>query len=275
MRELSVLQLVLVLSPVVMVNIVFGQLGLVLAGVFIGVMRLLPERPRLAGALTGLFVVKPQLALLFPIVFLMFGAWRAIFAAAAVSLGLCALSVVLYGIEPWQIYLTRTAGYQMEFVREMNGFFVFQMTTVYGTLRGLGLNYAQAMAGHIAIAAIILAATLWALLQELDWPLKAALVAVAAVCMPPYLLAYDLAIPFAALAWYVTTARTPLTGWQRAVVLAAWAAPFAVLLRAQSAGVPIGGAVVTALFAALIKQAFDEARDSHGQLTPAEVWPGR
>ena len=63
-REDASLVTAIALAPIVWVNVIFGQMGLLLALLFVGALRILPARPVLAGALMGVLTIKPQLGLL-------------------------------------------------------------------------------------------------------------------------------------------------------------------------------------------------------------------
>ncbi len=82
-----------------------GQNALMTAGIAAWSLILLRRRPALAGILIGLLSVKPQLAIVFPIVLVVAGEWRAFFVAAATALAMAALSMVLFGWETYSLFL--------------------------------------------------------------------------------------------------------------------------------------------------------------------------
>ena len=155
----------LALSPILWVNLNFGQLGLILALVFVGALRLLPERPVLAGILIGLLTIKPQLGILLPLVLVLTGSWRAFAAAAVTALLLVGLSILLYDVSPWQAWWTETAQAQIAFLSHMNSFFVTQMTSPFIALRFLGASVATALAFQAVVAALVVGAT-WVVLRS-------------------------------------------------------------------------------------------------------------
>ena len=85
----------------VMLVVTVGQASFFLAVLFVGGLAVLPRRPLLAGVLFGFLTVKPQLGLLLPAALLIMGEYRA-FATASIAAGLLvALSLVLFGLGPW------------------------------------------------------------------------------------------------------------------------------------------------------------------------------
>jgi len=243
------------LAPVVWVNIIFGQLGLLLAVMFVGALRALPGRPLLAGVLLGLLTVKPQLGLLLPIVLLMTGAWRAIAAAVITTLALVGLSLALFGIDPWRLYWEHTMPLQWAFVTDMNGFYVNQMVTPYTALWSLGVPSGIALKIQGVIALAVAIAVLAVLRSAASWPLKCAVTAFGAVLAVPYVLAYDLAIPLAALVWHLRTDRPRATPCGMALAGTLWALPFALTIMLQLDGIPLTPVVLVAGFAWLARTA--------------------
>ena len=246
-REDASLVTAIALAPIVWVNVIFGQMGLLLALLFVGALRILPARPVLAGALMGVLTIKPQLGLLLPLVLLLSGAWRAIAAAAATALALAAASIVLFGMEPWRLYVAETMPLQWKFVTQMDGFYANQMITPYAALRSLGMPFQAALVAHATIAAFIAATTFTTLRSSASWPLKCAVVAFASVLMVPYVLAYDLAIPLATLVWHlVDNEPRPYPGLALAGGL--WALPYALTIMLQLNGIPLLPVVLVATF---------------------------
>jgi hypothetical protein len=238
-RNDKVLLAAFVLAPILWVNVIFGQMGLLLAALFVGALRALPTRPVLAGVLMGLLTIKPQLGLLLPVVLLTMGAWRSLAAAVATALGLAALSVAAFALEPWRLYVAETMPLQWAFVTQMDGFYVNQMVTPYTALWSFGVPLHAALVLQAAISVVIAVTTFQTLRSEASWPLKSAVVAFGSVIMVPYVLTYDLAIPLAALVWRLLAERPRETPLGLALAGALWALPFAMSIMLQSNGIPL------------------------------------
>ena len=92
----------LMLAPAEAVNIGLGQNGAFTAALLIGGLSLIDRRPALAGALLGLLIFKPQIAVLLPVAVLAGRRWKTLWAAAAVVVAVIALSVLAFGMQPWR-----------------------------------------------------------------------------------------------------------------------------------------------------------------------------
>jgi len=229
----------LALSPVLWVNIVFGQFGLLLSALFVGALRALPRRPMLAGALIGLITIKPQLGLLLPLLLILLPSWRALAAALISTITLVALSLLAFGAEPWRIYVAETMPFQWHFIEVMDGFYRFQMVTPYTAFWFFGLGMKAALALQVAISLLVAVVTCAVVRSNASYPLKAAVVAFGSVLMVPYALAYDLAIPLAAFVWYLSERTGQASRPEVALIAAVWALPFALCILLQTQGLPV------------------------------------
>lgn len=242
-----------VLSPVVLLVATVGQTSSLLALLFVGGLRLVPTRPVLAGLMFGLLTVKPQLGVLLPPALLLMGERRAFVSAVISTLGLVAISLALFGIGPWHDYLTVTLAYQQRVIAEMSGLYPVMMVTPYAALWQMGVPTGIAMAAHVVIAVAIAAASLHAIIRASDVNLRIAVLATAAVIVTPYCLNYDLAIPLAAMAMWLTARPAPHAS-TLAAVAALWALPYVGMLLALW-HLPLLGMALLASFAALYCEA--------------------
>ncbi len=251
----GVLVAAILLSPVVWTNVVLGQLGLLLAALLVGALRALPTRPILAGVLIGALTIKPQLGLLLPLMLILLQAWRAFAAAVLSALALVLLSIAAFGLEPWRVFVADTVPFQWHFVEVMDGFYRFQMTTPYAVAWFAGLPVKAALAVQWATALLVAVATGLAIRSEAEWPLKATIVAFGSVLMVPYVLAYDLAIPLAALVWYLRDGEVRADAAGIAIVGVTWALPFGLGTLVQTRGLPLLPIVLLVCYAWLVGQA--------------------
>ena len=216
--------------PPLLVNAITGQAGFLTAALFIGGMALLPKRPLLAGVLLGLLIVKPQLGLILPLALLAGREWRAIAGAAASAAGLVLVSLILFGLEPWQAWLANADLFAAIASEGLAGW--HRMASVYGSLRLAGLGPAPAWIAHglVALAAAAAACLLW--YRKADPGARAGALAAATALASPYLFVYDdliLVLPFV---WLVARGR------YRLPLALAWAVLFLALV--QVAGWSLG-----------------------------------
>src|SRR5262249_38793976 len=90
--------------PCLMPNIIPGQNGFLTASLIGGTLVLLERHPLLAGACLGVLTYKPQFGILFPLVLVAGGHWRAIAAAAVTAIALALASLALFGVAPWEAF---------------------------------------------------------------------------------------------------------------------------------------------------------------------------
>ena len=91
-------------SPAASVNVLWGQGAFLTAALLIGGTRLLPRHQILGGLVLGFLSVKPQHALLVPVMLLALRAWPAMLAALLSAAALAGGSWALFGAEPWRLW---------------------------------------------------------------------------------------------------------------------------------------------------------------------------
>jgi hypothetical protein len=192
----------LALSPAALFCLMSGQFAFVAAAMLVTIFAWLERRPVAAGVLIGLLTLKPQLGLLFPVILVAGGHWRAFASASITALALAALTAALFGPAVWIDFVRVGLPAQNFLLIDPKLALEPFCPTIYMNLRGIGASFALAMTGQLAVAALAAAAVAWVFLYRRDAPadLKMALFLACSVCVTPYLLAYDtLALCFAAL----------------------------------------------------------------------------
>lgn len=158
LRDVGLPGWVALVAPASVVNLWAGHYGFLIGALWLGAWSALPRRPVLAGIMIGCMAVKPHLAILVPLVLLVRRDWTAFAAAAATSISLVALSVLLFGAEIWITYIGETAMQQAAMVDDVGAFFLTMMPTVTPALSMLGMPTvaAGAVQGLIALWAVVL-----------------------------------------------------------------------------------------------------------------------
>jgi hypothetical protein len=193
---------ILVISPAAILCLISGQFSFFGAGLLILIFLSLDKRPLLAGALIGLFVIKPQLALFFPVILIASGRWR-VFSAAAISAAAIALvTAAIFGPQIWIDYVKVGLPSQNLVLVEPYRLGAPLMPTIFMNARWLGADYATAMAVQLCFTALAVALLVFAYRAHKDadpW-LLAALFLACSVFGSPYLMSYDLLpLTFAAI----------------------------------------------------------------------------
>jgi hypothetical protein len=180
---------------------VVGQNGFFTAAIIGAALLALESRPWIAGLFLGLLTYKPQFGLLFPLVLLLDGNWRALASATIATAALLALSWLTFGEAPFEAFFSYlpvtanailghgTAGFE-------------KLQSIYGLARWLGANGTTAWLAHGAATLAAAFGVIWLWKRDVPYALKAAALASATLIATPYLYMYDfplLAVPFAFL----------------------------------------------------------------------------
>ncbi len=188
-------------SPAVFANACAGQNGFVTAALVGAVLLNLEAKPILSGLCLGLLTYKPQFGLLFPLVLVADGRWRAIATAAVTATALLLASWIAFGsvtlLAFWH-YLPLAS--QSLLVKGAAGWNKLQ--SIYGLARclGAGNTLASALQAFVLVATAALLVWLWR--TRASYATKAAALSAAVLLATPYAYMYDLpllSIPLAFL----------------------------------------------------------------------------
>ena len=173
--------------PAAFDNVIFGQNAFLTCSAFALGTALLETQPFAAGAILGLFVCKPQLALLLPVALLAGRQWRAIGGAALSSIALLALAAILFGFHSYADFLTASSRYGLMMAHgewRWN-----QVASVFGAVRYFGAPTSAALIlqGSFAVFAIAITWRAWSLKLDQRVPILAA----STLLVSPYLFTYD------------------------------------------------------------------------------------
>jgi hypothetical protein len=246
----------LALAPACLINAIGGQNGFATAALFLGGILLLDRRPIVAGVLFGLLTFKPHLGLVLPFALLALGAWRVIAAATLTTLALVAMSVAVFGIEPWRQYLDVTSAYQVLLLERYQGFYTSMMVSGVAGARAFGLSYPLGLAIQVAIALPVLATACWAVRATSDPRRRAFVLASAAPLVTPYAFNYDLTALAAVLVWHLC-GSLPADRGRNLLLALGWLAPN-LAMYLNVGGVGVAPLILGAVFAVSVYQAAGE-----------------
>jgi hypothetical protein len=234
-------------SPAVSTNIGMGQNGAFTAALLLGGLALLEKRPALAGAVLGMLIFKPQIALLLPVMVFAGGRWKTLLGAAASAGALLVLSTALYGFESWRLFFTDTLHMQNLMLSQGRGPFQWMMPSAFMAGRILHLPFAQAM----LLQAPFSAAGVWMVWRAWRTPRVAPLNRAAILCLATFVASpqsfnYDLIPAMAATAvlWRLEGARIAAgagdiwTSLGRPLALIVWTLPIS-MMALQHANLPL------------------------------------
>ena len=186
--------------PCLMPNIIPGQNGFLTASLIGGALALLERYPVLAGCCLGLLTYKPQFGVLFPLVLVAGGHWRAIGAAAATAAVLGLATIALFGVTAWTQFfhwlpLTSQALLSQNHTAWNDHIDWNKFQSLFAMVRMLGGGARLAWTLQVALTAIVAIAlcAMWRS-NRIAFELKAAAAAAGAVLATPYVYLYDLTV---------------------------------------------------------------------------------
>ncbi len=184
------LLLAALLCPAAVFGLISGQFHYIVAAILLTVLRQRQARPWLAGALLGLLIIKPQIGLFFPLLFLVERNFRAILAAGLSMLAIAALTALIWGPLIWLDYVHVGIPTQSLVLSDPTALSAPFMPTVLMNLRGAGMSLAAASVvqavASIAAAALI-AWRFWRRPAADDWQANAGFLAAAVLGTPDIL----------------------------------------------------------------------------------------
>jgi len=265
--------LLALVTPAMIVNLIPSQNGTLIAALLGGALCVLDRRPVLAGILIGLISIKPHMALLVPLAFVADGRWRAFWSAAATVIGLAALSILVFGLEPWIGFLT-WLDIQRELILERGGWEVwFRMASTFVGMRLLGADIWLAYAVQLAVSAGAAAAVVAVWRSPAPQALKNAVLVVGTLAATPYLQDYDMVVTTFVVVWLFQEARAhpdlAPSRWTVASVLALWLYPVLTAALGYNFSLSLGGPVMVWALAMLTRLTLQAARAPQPAAAPA------
>jgi hypothetical protein len=242
--------------PAGYVNLLIGQTGFLTSAIFIAGLLLVEASPWLAGAILGLMLLKPQLAVLLPVAMLAGRRWRVIGGAIASVLALLLIGVLISGVDSYGAFL--------QMLPLHVGFFRAgrlpwsELASVFALVRSFGASETAALIVHsaIAVAAAALTARSWWIGSDYRIPTLAA----ATMLISPYIWTYDALLLVVPLGWMIRDRRHPYA------IAAAW---LCALLPIVNYYIPVSGPNLTSVAAiiCLVALSADMRREGSGTET--------
>ncbi len=255
------LWLVLALAyPAVFINLGHGHNGFLTAALIGAALVNLDRRPWIAGLLFGLMVYKPQFGILFPLVLAATGRWRSFAAAAATVAVLALITTLVFGVSIWEAFLASTH-FTRTVVLEAGETGWQKIQSVFSAVRMWGGPVALAYAVQSAVTVMLAAALVWLWRAQVDFPLKAAALIIAALLATPYSLDYDMTALAPAIAFLaVHGLRHGFAPFEKSALAVLWIAPFVARSVAQAVLVPVGVLAMAAMLGLVLHRAAQETR---------------
>lgn len=184
-------------------NVDFGYTGFLIAAFLVGGLRLLDEKPIVAGILLAFLTFKPQFAILVPLALLAGRHWRAIIAMTLTTGVLIGFSVILFGVEPWRNYFHAIVPYQTSILEliptDTKKIRMIYMITPFITARFLGLSLSMAYGIMGLFMAAAAAAVVYVFIRPVPRDFRNAIMLTAVYLATPYAFVSDMTLLSAAV----------------------------------------------------------------------------
>ncbi|WP_197337900.1 glycosyltransferase family 87 protein [Ralstonia solanacearum] len=212
-------------SPAVFVTVLMGQNSMLTAGLAATAVAWLDKRPVLAGVAIGLLAIKPQLAVLFPVVLIVARAWKTLASAAVTAITFGGVSIAVCGWKTVPAFIASVRWAQANMIDD-GGAAWYVMPTFLAAARAVGIGVTGAHWVQMLAAVLAVVAVVYVWWRTQDTGLRIAMLATATMLMSPYLRVYELTWLLIAVAGVVSHgSRFGLSGTERIILVLAWLLP--------------------------------------------------
>lgn len=179
--------------------IITGQNGFLTAALFIYGMALRRENPVASALAFALLAFKPHLGLLIPVLLLHERNWRVIFMTGAFLGGMAALTLLIWGADPWIAYFTETPKIQWIVFTEWEGLLRVMMPSLLMAAELLGAPFSVSLTLQCIYGAGIFAFYVLFLFRCRDEQLRMSATWLCTLAIFPYVFVYDMMLYHVAL----------------------------------------------------------------------------
>jgi hypothetical protein len=174
-------------NPINFLDSFAGQTGFLVGGIFLVGLRLIESAPFAAGAVLGVLILKPQLAVILPVATIASRRWRVIGGAAASSITILLFGLLLFGIDSYLGFLAMAQ--QFGAMMRDSRWPWAELVSPFALFRYFGTPLIPALALHVILASTA-AAIVWVAWSR-EWQEKIPILASATLLGSPYLFTYD------------------------------------------------------------------------------------
>ena len=246
--------LVVLAYPGVFAAAMVGQNALLTAALMAFAVRWSERHPVRAGICIGLLAIKPQLALLFPVVLIVARAWKAMWVAAVSAVLFTGVSVAVCGPQSISAFLA-SSRVARDMVLEHGVPYWLASPTPFAALRLSDASIAMSYAVQGSVALIAAAAACYVWRRTSDLRMRAAALAVATLLANPYVWFYELTWLGVALICLAVCGLEK--GWNRgeqAILVLAWLLPIYEMFNRVTLWPQVGPVVLLLVLLAIVRR---------------------
>ncbi len=193
-----------IFAPATLVNLFYGQFGMLAGGFLYGGLRLMNRHPALAGVLLGCVSIKPELFMLIPIILIAHRSIIALCACVATVAFLVDASAVFFGSGLWWIYLETVPSLLATVMDQGEGSFLYLIPSAFGAMRSLGFSATAGYLVQLPFTVMAFVVTFWLFMREREPVARNLAVTLCVLLATPFLFLWDYAVLSPALYLYAT-----------------------------------------------------------------------
>ncbi|SDR35899.1 glycosyltransferase family 87 protein [Pseudovibrio sp. Tun.PSC04-5.I4] len=190
------------LAPATLVNLFYGQFGMLAGGFLYGGLRLMNRHPAWAGVLLGCVSIKPELFMLIPIVLIAHRSILAFCSCVATVAFLVDASSVFFGSSLWWIYLETVPSLLATVMEKGEGSFLYLMPSAFGAVRALGFSATSGYMVQLPFTIMALVVSYWLFQRDRDPVARNLAFTLCVLLATPFLFLWDYAVVSPALYLY-------------------------------------------------------------------------
>ena len=253
--------LALLAFPALWLNILAGQNGALSLAILAAGFALLARHPFAAGAVLGVLVIKPQLAIALPFVLAASGRWRTFGATAASALVLLAIGAAVVGPDGVAAFLAN--GVNARAALDEGRVDPALMQSLFGALRVAGAPLGFAYAAQVIMAVLVLVAACYAAGRARYSAAALGAITVAATLLTtPFMLDYDLLIAALPVGWLLLEGhRTGFRSGEKLACIAIAVMPLFTRTLASATHLQVAPIFLLALLAMVVLRARGPSED--------------
>jgi hypothetical protein len=225
--ERAILAGSILLCPASAFTICVGQNTFLTCALLLAGFGFATRNPMLGGTLLGLLTYKPQLWLMVPVALIAARQWKALAAALGAASLAAAISVALFGLEPWRAWIelmtAPSAVYDAwRVIARLNG------QSVYANAIWLGASVPLANLAQAAAALVAAGSVWWCHRRPMADDLRLAVLLAATILAAPHVIDYDaVLLGIAATLFFTHAYRDGFRFGDTAIAVLVWASPLA------------------------------------------------
>ncbi|MPW34910.1 glycosyltransferase family 87 protein [Vibrio sp. B1Z05] len=185
--------LVLMLAPATLINISFGQNGLLTAALLIGGCKALNRSHILSGILFGILTIKPHMGILIPFALIAGRYWKTFIWATLTAIIMVAFSCFILSYEVWYYWMINSPWkYAKNFIEHGVGLGINMQISPFISARLLTGSIYFAWIVQVICCLIAILSTIYAFIKSDCWLIKVAVLVTATYLSSPYIHSYDM-----------------------------------------------------------------------------------